>query len=93
MAASLGLPYRDDVLSVRNDMPPQKAMQNSMMQARNAHGALDLFSAPLPGPVILVDDIVDSRWTLTVAGNLLREAGSGSVHPFAFAEAGPSDGS
>ena len=29
------------------------------------------------GPVLLVDDLVDSRWTLTVAGSLLREAGAG----------------
>ena len=91
MASTLGLPYRDDVLSVRNGSPPQKEMKNSAMQVRNAHGALALFSAPLSGPVILVDDIVDSRWTLTVAGNLLRQAGSGPVHPFAFAEAGPGD--
>ena len=34
-----------------------------------------------PGPVLLVDDIVDSRWTLTVAGWLLQTHGSGEVHP------------
>jgi ATP-dependent DNA helicase RecQ len=37
--------------------------------------------------VLLVDDLVDSRWTLTVAGSLLRGAGSGPVLPFALAEA------
>ena len=31
--------------------------------------------AGLDGPVLLVDDLVDSRWTLTVAGALLRQAG------------------
>ena len=34
----------------------------------------------------VVDDIVDSRWTLTVVGSLLREAGSGPVFPFALAD-------
>jgi ATP-dependent DNA helicase RecQ len=37
--------------------------------------------------VLLIDDLVDTRWTLTVAGMLLRIAGSGPVHPFALATA------
>ena len=36
-------------------------------------------------PALLVDDIVDSRWTLTAVGIQLREAGSGPVYPFALA--------
>ncbi|MCV2491139.1 DEAD/DEAH box helicase [Geodermatophilus sp. YIM 151500] len=36
-------------------------------------------------PVLLVDDLVDSRWTLTVAGRELRRAGVASVLPFALA--------
>ena len=39
------------------------------------------------GPVLLVDDIVDSRWTLTICAVLLREAGSGPVFPVALASA------
>jgi ATP-dependent DNA helicase RecQ len=39
-------------------------------------------------PVLLVDDLVDSRWTLTVAGRALRRAGAGGVLPFALAMAG-----
>ena len=37
---------------------------------------------------ILVDDIVDSRWTLTVAAHLLRRHGSGPVLPLVLAQAG-----
>lgn len=37
------------------------------------------------GPVLLVDDAVDSRWTMTVAARLLREAGAPAVLPFALA--------
>ena len=37
------------------------------------------------GPVLLVDDLVDSRWTITVAASLLRQAGATSVLPFALA--------
>jgi ATP-dependent DNA helicase RecQ len=35
--------------------------------------------------VLLVDDLVDSRWSLTVAGRLLRRAGAGPVLPFVLA--------
>jgi len=41
--------------------------------------------ASLDGPVLLVDDLADSRWTLTVATKLLREAGADEVLPFALA--------
>lgn len=41
---------------------------------------------PLPnGPILLVDDLVDSRWTLTIAAKALREAGADAVLPFALA--------
>lgn len=41
-----------------------------------------------PGPVLLVDDLVDSRWTLTVAGRALRRAGADAVLPLALAVEG-----
>ncbi|MFC7489306.1 MULTISPECIES: RecQ family ATP-dependent DNA helicase [unclassified Knoellia] len=37
------------------------------------------------GPVLLVDDLVSSRWTLTVAARELRRAGADDVLPFALA--------
>ncbi|HXM56535.1 MAG TPA: RecQ family ATP-dependent DNA helicase [Candidatus Dormibacteraeota bacterium] len=39
----------------------------------------------LSGPVLLVDDRVDSGWTMTVAARLLREAGAPAVLPLALA--------
>jgi len=41
--------------------------------------------AGLGGPVLLVDDRIDTRWTVTVAARLLREAGAAGVLPFALA--------
>jgi ATP-dependent DNA helicase RecQ len=38
-----------------------------------------------PGPILLVDDLADSRWTLTVAGRELRRSGASAVLPFALA--------
>jgi ATP-dependent DNA helicase RecQ len=39
----------------------------------------------LSGPVLLVDDVADSRWTLTCAAEELREAGAPAVLPFTLA--------
>ena len=44
--------------------------------------------AELDGPVLLVDDLVDSRWTMSVAGRELRRAGAPGVLPFALASVG-----
>jgi ATP-dependent DNA helicase RecQ len=36
-------------------------------------------------PVLLVDDLVDTGWTVTVVARLLRRAGAGRIYPFALA--------
>jgi len=53
-----------------------------------------LGAAPIlpPVPMLLVDDMVDSGWTLTLAAVLLRQHGSGPVYPFALAKASPRGG-
>ena len=86
LAAALGLPFHT-VLAKTDDRPEQKTMANSTQQARNIDGSLSLIDQPVPdGPVLLVDDMVDSRWTLTVSAWLLRTAGSGEVWPLALSE-------
>lgn len=42
----------------------------------------------LRGPVLVVDDLVDSRWTLAVASRELRLAGADAVLPFALGSVG-----
>jgi ATP-dependent DNA helicase RecQ len=37
------------------------------------------------GPVLLVDDLADTGWTLTTAARVVREAGASDVLPFALA--------
>ncbi|WP_030421252.1 RecQ family ATP-dependent DNA helicase [Streptomyces sp. SCSIO 75703] len=44
--------------------------------------------AGTPGPVLLVDDLTDSGWTLAVAARLLRRAGAAQVLPLVLAAAG-----
>ncbi|OIV37043.1 hypothetical protein BIV57_13110 [Mangrovactinospora gilvigrisea] len=41
-----------------------------------------------PGPLLLVDDLVDSGWTMAVAARLLRRAGAAAVLPVALAQQG-----
>jgi ATP-dependent DNA helicase RecQ len=88
LAAALNLPF-DAVLEKTDNRPEQKTMANSTQQARNIDGSLAINVPPLPaGPILLVDDMVDSRWTLTVATWLLRLHGSGEVLPLALALTG-----
>jgi len=85
LAHRLRLPFEEVIGAL--DGPDQKLMENSAQQLRNVARKLEIV-APVPqGPVLLIDDIVDSRWTLTYAGWLLRQHGAGEVHPFALAVA------
>jgi len=88
LARILGLPLFD-ILEKTRRVEPQKTMANSAHQGRNVEGAFALRSSSvLPvelGPVILLDDIVDSRWTLTEAGRVLRLEGFPTVYPLALA--------
>ena len=85
LAQSLGLACMDVVEKVI-DTEPQKTMQNGHQQYRNVRDAFEIAGGVPSGPVLLVDDMVDSRWTLTVVGLLLRDAGAGPVLPFALAD-------
>ncbi len=88
LATEMGLPFHRSLSKVE-DRAEQKSMANSVQQARNVDGSLAVSQEPLPGgPVLLVDDMVDSRWTLTVAAWLLRSKGSGAVWPLALALTG-----
>lgn len=85
LAERLELPFVS-AIEQTDPRPEQKDMANSSQQARNVDGALKIVGDPISdGPVLLVDDIVDSRWTLTVAAYLLKRAGSGAVYPMALA--------
>ena len=92
LATTLGLPFRAYLVKT-DDRPEQKGMANSAQQARNVEGSLGFSQIPvLPGPVLLVDDMVDSGWTFTIAASLLRERGCGEVFPFALADTGSRQG-
>ena len=88
LAGALNLPFHR-LLQKTDNRPEQKTMANSAQQARNVDGSLALNSQAVPdGPVLLIDDMVDSRWTFTVAAWLLRKGGSGEVWPLALSQTG-----
>ncbi|MCG5468882.1 DEAD/DEAH box helicase [Micromonospora sp. LAH09] len=67
---------------------------NSAQRVRALH---DAFTVPadlaealagLDGPVLLVDDLIDSGWTMTLVARALRRAGAPDVLPLALAVAG-----
>ena len=57
--------------------------------ARRVTSTLGVAPALPSVPVLLVDDMVDSGWTLTLVAVLLQRQGSGPVYPFALAKASP----
>jgi len=89
LALALGLPFVGCVEKIMANKQ-QKLMQNSFQQAQN----LDIVFEVDPemvnhAPCLLVDDMVDSRWTFTVVSALLRNAGCPAVFPLALAQNTP----
>lgn len=90
LAERLGLPFHAVITKLR-DNEQQKFQQNRYHQCSNLDGVFGL-NGPLPvGPVLLVDDMVDSAWTLTVSAILLRHAGCPAVFPVALAATSDGD--
>jgi ATP-dependent DNA helicase RecQ len=73
------------------DGPSSGASHNSAYRLAGLIGAfavppaVEAGIARAGGPVLLVDDVVATGWTMTVAARLLREAGAPAVLPFALA--------
>ena len=94
LAAGLGqlgrLPYLG-ALDLVEGGPVGEPGGNSAFRLANVWGRLavgpELASSlsGIPGPVLLVDDISDSRWTLTVCSGVLRVAGAPAVLPLTLA--------
>ena len=88
LAGQLGLPFHD-VITKSRATESQKKMQNSKFQQSNVEGAFMCNGKVPQGPVLLVDDLVDSRWTFAEVGKVLRHAGAVCVYPLALAKTQP----
>lgn len=86
LADALGIPFVPALAKVKHT-EEQKGMENRYHQCHNLDGAFEVQAAgaDISGPLLLVDDVFDSGWTMTLACALLRQAGSGPVYPFTLA--------
>jgi len=83
LANKLGINYLD-IIKKAIDNPPQKLQENSYHQSNNLDGVFSVAKFDEKGAVFLVDDAVDSGWTLTIISALLLKNGSGPVFPIAL---------
>lgn len=85
IAQRLDLPY-EAVLHKTEETRPQHELANSYQKRWNIEDVFEVTESLRQEPVLLVDDTVNSRWTLSEAGMTLRDGGSGVVYPFALAK-------
>ncbi|MDD5142894.1 RecQ family ATP-dependent DNA helicase [Methanoregula sp.] len=86
LAGTLKIPFVDCIRKIK-ETDPQKMMKNSFMQVSNLDGAFEIDrDSVMEGPVLLIDDMVDSRWTFTILSAMLQSAGSGPVYPCALTD-------
>jgi len=90
LAAKLGLPFVSAISKVFANQP-QKFQNNRYYQCSNLDGVFNVSPGIPAGSVLLVDDVVDSGWTMTVLAALLRRNGCGTVYPVALASSTTSD--
>ena len=83
LAKKMKLPLVEAIIKIR-DNQQQKFQQNRFHQCRNLDGVFQVRNVLAQQPVLLVDDVVDSGWTMTVIAALLKQAGSGPVFPVAL---------
>ena len=83
LATNLGIKCVD-TLKKTDTGKHQKELHNSAFQYENAMNGFNVRNS-IEGNILLIDDMVDSRWTLTVCGLKLKEAGALKVYPFAIA--------
>lgn len=83
LAAALGLDFFEAIEKCV-DTECQKMFNNNYMQWKNADKSFAIKQVR-PDNILLVDDMVDSKWTFTCCGYKMRKAGSGKIYPFALA--------
>lgn len=91
LAIMLKLEYIECIEKVI-DSVAQKKLNNSSKQFENVDISFAINDNILSGNVLLVDDMVDSRWTLTVCSFKMIRKGCGKVFPFALANTAGTNG-
>ena len=87
IALKLNIPFVDAVKKIKTNKP-QKLMNNSYYQAKNLDGVFEITRRFSGESILLVDDVIDSGWTITVISALLKQKGCGKIYPIALATTG-----
>ena len=83
LSRKLGIPYIQLIGKSRDNLP-QKEQQNGYHQCKNLDGAFVVEGDPPDVPGLLLDDVVNSGWSLTIGSALLLRQGSGPILPVAL---------
>lgn len=91
LAVKLNLPFSDVVhkLAIGHE---QKTLLNSTQQQLNIEHTTTVDADTVVGKtILLVDDMVDSKWSFTIIAAKLLQAGAAAVYPFALVKTGRGD--
>jgi len=81
-----------DAIEKISEGKEQKTLQNSQGQQQNVYSTVRLKNVDVVGKnILLVDDMVDSKWSFTVISALLLDAGANAVYPYALVKTGSGD--
>ena len=84
LARYLRVPVTGRFAIVDPDVAPGQGAMNSAQRVAAVHRRFG-FEGEASGAVLLVDDLVGTGWTLTLAAQALRAAGATAVVPVALA--------
>lgn len=91
LANQLKISFENAIIKTKNS-EEQKTLRNSIQQQKNIEGSISILNEKVFNKtILLVDDMVDSKWTFTVISSKLLEAGAKAVYPFALVKTGSGD--
>lgn len=89
ISEKLGLPYLN-ALDKIDQGAKQKMLKNSILQQDNIKKTVEVNTTDITGKkILLIDDMVDSKWSFTVIAAKLLNAGASAVYPYALVKTGP----
>ncbi len=85
VANKLNLPFIPCIRKIHNKMQ-QKTRKNGYLQVQNLDGVFEIdYRLLKSGACLLIDDMIDSKWTVTIIGYLLLQNSVKAVYPYALA--------
>lgn len=88
LSSQLAIPF-ENAIQKTSMAHEQKKLLNSVQQQENIRQSITIDKDKVFGKtILLVDDMVDSRWSFTVIAAELLSAGANAVYPFALVKTG-----